>query len=411
MSDSDSSEWDILQPVNDPRARLLAVERKLSLVAKEIAKTLLQIERTFGAVSRILRYNIIGDIDRDEVVSSWDNISRKYASAVWQLRDLAADGAVTIDDFASHFSSYLLTSQDSISDKRSELGVYLSDLKSRCRSSGKASVQIANVQSMFLAFRDKWSATIERHSNNFMMLMRTIENDFNVLLRSSLSSDQDETGEIATMLNNNSFPGIMASMITLLPLALSKPLYQEMEGSASRIEVEDRTFDGAGGYNLIEGLFNVPRILITDLTAIAESLRLRPDDASFVVDKLRLVLRLYGFLETSLRDCSISLSGTSPASPRRFMGKFFGSWDDLKGNRKSTRDLLEMFQDGHETTSNDQHTGMLRVKLLSLENLKEKAAEKMPIRRGTGDSFFKKRGKMLRLARKWACLEPIVEEF
>lgn len=35
------------------------------------------------------------------------------------------------------------------------------------------------------------------------------------------------------------------------------------------------------------------------------------------------------------------------------MGKFFGSWDDLKSNRKSTRDLLEMFQAEHETTSND----------------------------------------------------------
>jgi len=96
------------------------------------------------------------------------------------------------------------------------------------------------------------------------------------------------------------------------------------------------------------------------------------------------------------------------------MGKFFGSWDDLKSNRKSTRDLLEMFQTEHETTSNDVHTGTLRVKLLSFENLKEKAAEKLPIRRGTDDSFFKKRGRMLRLARKWACLEsldPIVEEF
>ncbi len=76
MSDSDSSEWDILQPVNDPRTRLVAIERKLSLVAKDVAKTLLQIERTFGAVSRILRYNIVGDVDRDEVVGAWDSISK-----------------------------------------------------------------------------------------------------------------------------------------------------------------------------------------------------------------------------------------------------------------------------------------------------------------------------------------------
>lgn len=98
------------------------------------------------------------------------------------------------------------------------------------------------------------------------------------------------------------------------------------------------------------------------------------------------------------------------------MGKFFGSWDDLKKttNRKSTRDLLEMFQ---ETTSNNEHNhntsspaGTLRVKLLSFENLKEKAAEKLPVRKGSSDSA-KKRGRMLRLARKWACLEPIVEEF
>lgn len=86
MSSSDSSEWDILEPVNDPRARLVAIERKLSLVAKEIAKTLLQIERTFGAVSRILRYNIVGDVDRDEVVRSWDNISRVRLLLVWYAK-------------------------------------------------------------------------------------------------------------------------------------------------------------------------------------------------------------------------------------------------------------------------------------------------------------------------------------
>jgi len=269
------------------RLELNVIQDALSFKGEELGKCLRHLASAFS----------VNIASQPVCMEEWDEISQELKKLRKVTRRVATEAKARLEDFNAVFAPFILTENISRDIIVAEIVPFSKGLKVL---EGK----VAGVLEEWNAFHDRlgkfqrnWSSQISDGES-----FKGVETRVEELMLVNRLDD-----EMVDILKNTIYPGLMASLSTLLPTEISKRFYKDLLSNSwhprGRAEAPDETLDGSsslGHLPCLDGLINVSRMINSDLKSVDSASHRNSLKGPEWQSNINITLEVYSYFALSL---------------------------------------------------------------------------------------------------------------